>query len=458
MGSLDAVLVLLVACALGLQDSTGSTPFPRERLGPDPPHPEALEPSDLWGSYGHSLFGSVVARAGDVDLDRRPDLLVANPGLYGDVGMVWVLSGRDAKTLHRVESAERGDGFGHDIAAAGDVDADGHPDWIVGSWVEKSDGSQPLYPSDLRGPRLEFFQGSVRREAGYASVFSGRTGERLLYLRGEKRGDLFGYAVDGAGDIDGDGHADLVVGSPRADRGSGHVDVFSGKDGSRLRRLEAERAGELLGIAVCGCGDLDSDGRPDVIAALGGDGGARAYSSRTGKVLWTAGIPAGDAGEGVQVRRSGDMDQDGLEDVLLGRSDVVVVISGRSGSTRRIFEAWPDKESGGAADRLDDLDGDGKVDFVVGLPRAHIGIGGVLVLSTKTGGALARIEGPDDLWGLGSSIATLGDIDDDGHSDFAVGVDNSESHYPGRARVYSGWTRKLLLEIGRFGNEVRRIP
>lgn len=451
------LLALLVASAFGLQGSSASNPFRQEPHRPIPPRDEAFSSFD-WATYGYSLFGSTVSRAGDVDLDGQPDFLVANPGLYGDLGIVWVLSGRDGTTIHRVESVEKGDGFGHDLQSAGDVDADGYPDWIVGSLVERSQGGEPLHPSDRSGSRNEIFQGILRRDPGYASVFSGRTGERLLLLQGEERGDLFGFAVGGAGDIDGDGHADLIVGAPRARQCAGSVYVFSGRDASLLRRLDAAKPDERLGVSVCGADDLDSDGRPDVIIGMGCNAGARAFSSHTGALLWTAGIGPCPAWDVVRLRLAGDLDEDGARDVVMGNMGVVGVISGRKGSTLRLFEDRSESSFGAAVDCLDDLDGDGTIDFVAGEPGANIGIGRVLVLSTMTGDTFAAIDGADDLWASGRSIAAIGDIDQDGYTDFAVGGENSMSHESGRARVYSGRTRKLLMEFVRLAKEVRRMP
>jgi FG-GAP repeat len=109
-----------------------------------------------------------------------------------------------------------GDRLGSRVAACGDVDDDGFPDWIVGA-----------PKADANGPN-----------SGSAMVFSGKSGALLHRFDGDSAGIEFGSAVDGAGDVNGDGHDDLIVGAPRKSDGmlsSGEVIVFSGADGSVLQ-------------------------------------------------------------------------------------------------------------------------------------------------------------------------------------------------------------------------------
>ena len=85
----------------------------------------------------------------------------------------------------------------------------------------------------------------------------------LYVFDGDAAGDQLGFAVAGAGDVDGDGLADLVAGAPLEDAGgtwSGGARVWSGADGSLLHQLAGKAAGDRLGSAVAAAGDLDGDG------------------------------------------------------------------------------------------------------------------------------------------------------------------------------------------------------
>jgi len=115
---------------------------------------------------------------------------------------------------------------------------------------------------------------------GSAYVYSGIDGTLIYQWTGEVPGDQFGYAVSGAGDVNGDGIADLIVGALNADpggrAGAGSVYVYSGADFSVLFRLNGERNHDEFGISVAGAGDVNGDGFDDLIfGAMRNDPGGR---------------------------------------------------------------------------------------------------------------------------------------------------------------------------------------
>ena len=98
---------------------------------------------------------------------------------------------------------------------------------------------------------------------GRIYVHSGRSGARLLTLTGEHPGDGFGTSPSGAGDVDGDGRADLIVGAWQYGQvavSAGRVYLYSGRDGRLLRTYTDRVAGDTLGFDAVGLGDVDGDG------------------------------------------------------------------------------------------------------------------------------------------------------------------------------------------------------
>ncbi len=267
--------------------------------------------ASISGTNQEDQFGQSVAPAGDVDQDGVPDLLVgawAADGVAGqNSGAATVISGATFTPLFTFQGSGAGDNFGVDVAGPGDVDGDGFVDVVVGAWA-----------SDLGGA-----------DAGAAFLFSGQTGFSHLVVPGLAAGDQLGLAVDAAGDVDGDGFADVVLGAKGTDGPNG-VDagaawVVSGLNAATLHLLHGAAAGDEFGTDVGGAGDRDADGVPDVIVGAqfadgaGVDqGSATVFSGATGAALRTyEGAAAGDR-FGRSVAGGFDANGDGLDDVAIG--------------------------------------------------------------------------------------------------------------------------------------------
>ena len=175
---------------------------------------------------------------------------------------------------------------------------------------------------------------------------------------GEAPGDQLGYSVASAGDVDNDGHSDLIIGAFGNDTeasGAGSAYVFSGLDASLVYVFSGEVADDEFGISVASAGDVDNDGYSDVIiGAHGNDAGGldagRVYvfSGQTGDTLYVfTGEAEGDVmGSPRAVGSAGDVNNDGFDDLIVGANandeagidaGKVYVFSGIDGDTLYTF-------------------------------------------------------------------------------------------------------------------------
>lgn len=384
------------------------------------------------GGAERAHFGERVVVIGDVNGDSIPDYAVATRPtgslLPTDVDMVELFSGLDSSLLFRWEEASGIDIFGASIAAAGDVNADGVPDIIIGSRLNAVGGAPFL---------------------GSAYVFSGADGSELYRFDGNEENASFGVEVSGAGDYNNDGYDDVMVSAPNQDMFSGahpnvgYVYVYSGFDGSRLNTFRGD-AEDYLGSKIAGAGDLNGDGFDDILLAASGfsipgsygDGAVFAYSGADRSLLH---IFFGDANEdyfGHALASIADLNGDGTPDVLIAseiNDDAKVrVYSGATGE--RLFTIQQVHEGtrfGFALADAGDVDGDGIHDILIGAPfhspPGEPEAGAAYVFSGADGHRILDIVGAVDHMELGSAVSALGDIHGDGKVEFLVAARNADS-------------------------------
>ena len=430
-GHLDPDALRMLLRTTGTQSSNPSS----DRIGRQPDlmlqatvMSTGMQPSLVFsGEAAGSFAATSVAGAGDVNGDGFDDLVVGAPNYFqsGAQGRAYVISGVDGARIHTFSGGAQNLNFGHRVAGAGDVDNDGFADILVGDrWATA---------------------GGVN--AGQAYVYSGRTGGLLYSYTGSSigtGGDELGCAVDGVGDMNGDGYDDFAAGALGVNSGTGAAYVWSGFDGSLLYTFNGQGLGDLFGYALSRAGDVDGDGTPDVVigAPLNqplNNGAAYVFSGANGGQIraWTSFNNYERFGD--SVAGGGDLNNDGFDDVLIGAPDAgfsqtgaVYPYSGRDGSRLLPF-AWLSGQ--GQADSygrsvaiVGDVDADGCDDFLVGAdghdpvwPGKQDG-GRAYLISGKSGNWIRTFDGEGASHRMGHWVSRAGDVNGDGQPDVLVGA------------------------------------
>jgi hypothetical protein len=377
----------------------------------------------LYEITGSDLLGWSVAGLGDVDGDDVPDFAAGAPQAQGPggeftAGAVRVLSGADGSPVGALVGTMRGDAnsasLGSALARLDDLDGDGVSEILVGA------------------PSVALASAA----AGYAVVFSGADGSELQRVVGDTPLERFGDAVASVGDVDGDSVADYIVGAPGTTGAfGGSARVYSGADGSLIRRHDAESPTDNLGRSVAGIGDVDGDGVPDYVA-----GGPRYRAGTSGGFNGTAEVWSGATGEelfhimgrpgdemGTSVAAGGDLDGDGEPDLLIGaiglrkRGAVLAVNLTGSRPKKIVTVVWPfsgdPSRFGSALASVPDVTGDGLPDIAFGAEGARLA--GVLA---GDGGlpVFAHFGSSADI--VGDAVADGGDMNGDGSPELIVGA------------------------------------
>ncbi len=292
-------------------------------------------------------FGNGACGVGDVNNDGTPDVLAGGP--QSGKGMAMVLSGKDGGVLHNLEGENEGDQFGYKLFGLGDIDADGHSDFIVTALV-----------------------------ASKAYAYSGKDARLLFTIAGESKSDKFGSAV--SADI---ASRTLVVGAQDAgenQRGAVYCYKYDSKGARLAFKVDArENCADLGQMFLSFPGDLDRDGAIDVFAvdftASSSLGNIFVFSSKDGRIIHD--IKGTQTGEmlGTSVSDAGDADGDGVGDLIVGawQNREAAVSGGKvylfSGANGKPVKSWTCKQGGDTfgfdAQGIGDVDCDGKVDFLL---------------------------------------------------------------------------------------------
>jgi hypothetical protein len=330
-------------------------------------------------------------------------------------------------------------GFASSMTTVGDVDGDNVSDYLIGAYDFQVRYAPPV---------------NLSEHEGRAFVFSGKSGKLLFTLGtpGPMPYAAFGFSVASAGDVNKDGTPDFFIGAfgyggtgPLGHGGSGKAFVFSGKDGKLLYSLQAPQPqiGAGFGWAVASLGDLTSDGVPElIVGAFGQDSEGKAFifDGHTGKLFRTLETPQPSGSAfGWAVANAGDLNKDGVADVLVGApysSVGTTTIQGRayafSGKDGKLLLTLADPQPVGGEvfgwrlTSTGDLNKDGTPDILVGAPYKDVDSvpsqGVAFVFNGADGKLLFTLHDPvpRPYAGFGYTLAQGPDMDQDGAPEILV--------------------------------------
>ncbi len=440
----------------------------------------------------YDFFGCSLAALGDLDGDGVQDLAVGAKGDNDggvDRGAAWILFLTEAGTVKAAQkisdtvggfggALDDSDYFGSSLATLGDLDGDGVDDLAVGADGDDDSGNR-------RGAAWILFlnaDGTVKAEQKISDTSGGFGG-------GLENSDYFACSLAAMGDLDGDGVQDLVAGARYDNDGGYHRGavwiLFLNVDGTvQAEQQISDTTGgfshwladfDYFGSSVVSPGDLDGNGVPDaLVGAPGTDTGGSNRGEVAILLLENDGTVSGSCwlvdgygailgplddgdGFGTSVASSGDLDADGLPELVVGapgdddaggdrgavwvlflRPDLGLRAAQKISATTGGFAGALDDDDlfGFAASSLDDLDGDGLDELVVGAPGdddGGVNRGSVWILFLDTTGAVrSEVKISDTAGGFGggladrdlfgSAVACVGDLDGDGFGDLVVGA------------------------------------
>jgi hypothetical protein len=437
--------------------------------------------SRLYGHSSEDRAGYSLAGVGDTDGDGLDDFLV---GAYGDdiaynsAGVTYLMTSVASGDISMPTAAaakiygEAATNFsGFAVSPAGDMDGDGYADILIGSYQEDSGGSDAGAAYLVHGP----LSGDVSLAAAEAKLI------------GEAAMDYAGYSIHGGGDFNGDGTPDVVVGAYAQDSGSpdaGAAYVLFGPLSGEISLGASDFIGmgenlsDYAGYDVAFAGDTDGDGLDDILVGAygedsGGNAAGAAYLVRGGaegalSLQFAEGFYPGEDSfhfAAQRVSSAGDFNGDGLDDILVGApgedsmgssTGAAYVLHGPADGEIDLSDAdakFVGENSlhyaGRGVSEAGDIDGDGAADLAVGASglsetanaagAAYVVFGpqtGVLSLAYTYAKGIGEGLGHNAGW----TVDGIGDIDGDGLDDILVGApyENSIGTNAGAAYLLLG--------------------
>ena len=482
---------------LGFRDENGMSIFQ-----PDDTTSDAYQTRNFTGYNTGDNYGNSVSSAGDVNGDGYDDIIIGAPyndGIAANAGRAYIYyGGLNVNTIADItlsgESAMNY--FGYSVSSAGDVNGDGYSDVIIGAYAYSNTGRAYIYYGGagmnniadviMTGDSAGIYFGISVSDAGdvngdgYCDVIVGAdsygsnyTGKAYIFyggasmnnnadvtLKGEISHSHFGNSVSDAGDLNGDGYGDVIVGAYEYNTFTGRAYVFFGgtdMDNSADLTFTGESANLYFGVSVSSAGDVNGDGYADIII------GAPPYNSYSGKALiYFGGInmnntadvlltgPAANYQFGVSVSSAGDVNGDGYGDVIIGANSysgytgkAFIFYGGTAMNSTADFTVTGETANsyfGTSAASAGDVNGDGYTDVIVGAFGYSSNTGKAYLYMYGMNGnlysdLLMTGEAASNLFGY--SVASAGDVNGDGYCDLIIGAPGYSTN-TGRAYIFYG--------------------
>ncbi|CAB5501617.1 hypothetical protein THERMOT_1455, partial [Bathymodiolus thermophilus thioautotrophic gill symbiont] len=466
------------------------------------------------GEGADDWSGLSVSSAGDVNGDGLDDVIVgayrATPGGYHS-GKSYVVFGKTNATTVNLSDITSGTGgfvingdkvddhSGYSVSSIGDFNGDGLDDLIVGAYRASPTGGS-------KAGKTYVVLGKTDTVAVNLSEINNTGG---LVINGYKTGDWSGYSVSSAGDVNGDGLADVIIGAYKADpagsKSAGKsfvvfgtiftnaIKLFDVNGGAEGFVINGENAWDYSGFSVSSAGDVNGDGLDDLIVGTVLTGKSYVVFGRTNDTtaVELSSIAAGTGGfiingEGDCVSSAGDVNGDGLDDLIIGYSNArspagacagrSFVVFGKKNDTTAINLSTIANGTGGfvinggrsgdwsghSVSSAGDVNGDGLDDLIVGAASGGTGFGKSFVVFGKTdtsavnlsdvgfgtGGFIINGEGDGDKSGV--SVSSAGDINSDGLDDLIIGAlwaDTASGANAGKSYVVFGKTDTKAVHL-----------